>query len=135
MLSIAFALPPRTTYNRGQMLLCLALATDITPSARSELRWEVAGIALGFVLLSIGLAAMALFLFRRNAIVVLRCNVRVTSGRDCHLPLPFLSPKPSGSRKTHKGNGPAACIAAPASCPRSPGPSGCLCNEGTKPVQ
>jgi phosphoserine phosphatase RsbU/P len=49
------------------MLLCLALATDITPSARSELRWEVAGIALGFVLLSIGLAAMALFLFRRRS--------------------------------------------------------------------
>jgi serine phosphatase RsbU (regulator of sigma subunit) len=49
------------------MLLCLVLAIDITTSARSELRWEVAGVALGFILLSIGLAAMALFLFRRRS--------------------------------------------------------------------
>lgn len=34
---------------------------------RSELSWEVAGVALGFILLSIGIAAMALFLFRRRS--------------------------------------------------------------------
>jgi len=45
----------------------LSLAIDMTPVARSELRWEVAGVALGFVLLSIGLAALALFLFRRRS--------------------------------------------------------------------
>jgi serine phosphatase RsbU (regulator of sigma subunit) len=45
----------------------LALAIDVTAATRSELRWEVAGIAIGFVLLSIGLAAMALFLFRRRS--------------------------------------------------------------------
>ncbi len=64
---IAFALPRRTTYNRGQMPLPLTLAIDMTPSMRSELRWEIAGVAIGFVLLSIGLAAMALFLFRRRS--------------------------------------------------------------------
>ena len=41
------------------MPLSLALAIDITPSLRSELRWELAGVAIGFVLLWIGLAAMA----------------------------------------------------------------------------
>jgi phosphoserine phosphatase RsbU/P len=49
------------------MLLSLPRALDITSSMRSELRWELAGVALGFVLLSIGLAAMALFLFRRKS--------------------------------------------------------------------
>ena len=49
------------------MPLSLALAIDITPSVRSELRWELAGVAIGFVLLWIGLAAMALFLFRRRS--------------------------------------------------------------------
>lgn len=57
-----FALPRRTAYNLGQMPLSLALAIDMTPSMRSEMPWEVAGVALGFVLLSVGLAAMALFL-------------------------------------------------------------------------
>jgi phosphoserine phosphatase RsbU/P len=49
------------------MPLPLTLAIDMTPSMRSELRWEIAGVAIGFVLLSIGLAAMALFLFRRRS--------------------------------------------------------------------
>jgi hypothetical protein len=49
------------------MPLLLALAIDMTPSMRSELRWEVAGVAIGFVLLSVGLAAMALFLLRRRS--------------------------------------------------------------------
>lgn len=49
------------------MPLPLALATDMTPSMRSELRWEVAGVAIGFVLVSVGLAAMVLFLFRRRS--------------------------------------------------------------------
>ncbi len=62
-----FALPAWTTYNREQMPLPLALATDISASTRSELRWEVAGVAIGCVLLAIGLAAMALFLFRRRS--------------------------------------------------------------------
>ena len=65
--AVAFALPCQTTYNRGQMLRSLALAFDITPSMRSELRWEVAGVALGFILLSIGLGAMCIFLFRRRS--------------------------------------------------------------------
>jgi phosphoserine phosphatase RsbU/P len=64
---VAFALPRRTTYNHGQMPLSLALAIDITPSMRSELRWELAGVAIGFVLLWIGLAALAVFLFRRRS--------------------------------------------------------------------
>jgi sigma-B regulation protein RsbU (phosphoserine phosphatase) len=34
---------------------------------RSELRWELAGVGIGFVLLSIGLAALALFVFRRKS--------------------------------------------------------------------
>jgi phosphoserine phosphatase RsbU/P len=45
----------------------LFAAIDVTPSMRSELRWEVAGVALGFVLLSVGLAALAIFLFRRRS--------------------------------------------------------------------
>lgn len=49
------------------MPLPLALAIDMTPATRSELRWELAGVALGFVLLAIGLAAMTLFLFRRKS--------------------------------------------------------------------
>jgi sigma-B regulation protein RsbU (phosphoserine phosphatase) len=49
------------------VVLFVVLAVDVTPAMRSELRWEVAGIALGFVLLSIGLAALALFLFRRRS--------------------------------------------------------------------
>jgi hypothetical protein len=44
------------------MPLPLALAIDMTPSMRSEMRWEIAGVAIGFVLLSVGLAAIALFL-------------------------------------------------------------------------
>jgi hypothetical protein len=61
------ALPRFTTYNRGQMPLPLVLAIDMTPSMRSEMGWEVAGVALGFVLLSVGLAALAIFLFRRRS--------------------------------------------------------------------
>jgi phosphoserine phosphatase RsbU/P len=45
----------------------LALVIEITSAVRSELRWEVAGVALGFVLLAIGLAAAVLFLFRRKS--------------------------------------------------------------------
>jgi serine phosphatase RsbU (regulator of sigma subunit) len=44
----------------------LAAAIGLTPTLRSELRWEVAGVAIGFVLLSIGLAGLALFVFRRR---------------------------------------------------------------------
>lgn len=43
-----------------RLFLPLALACDTVP--RAELRWEIAGIALGVVLLAIGLAAVALFL-------------------------------------------------------------------------
>jgi hypothetical protein len=43
------------------MPLPLALAVDMPPSIPSELRWEAAGIAIGFVLLSVGLAAMRAF--------------------------------------------------------------------------
>jgi hypothetical protein len=39
------------------MPLLLTLAIDMTPSIRAELRWETAGVAIGLVLLSIGLAA------------------------------------------------------------------------------
>jgi len=49
------------------MPLLLALAIEMTPSVRSELRWEVAGVAIGVILLSIGLGAVALFLFRRKS--------------------------------------------------------------------
>jgi sigma-B regulation protein RsbU (phosphoserine phosphatase) len=49
------------------MSLSLALAAQMTPAARSELRWELAGVAVGFILLSIGLASLAVFLFRRRS--------------------------------------------------------------------
>jgi phosphoserine phosphatase RsbU/P len=49
------------------MLLSLAVAIDPTLSVRSELRWEIAGVAIGFILLAIGLSAMALFIFRRRS--------------------------------------------------------------------
>jgi sigma-B regulation protein RsbU (phosphoserine phosphatase) len=62
-----FALPHRTTYNDGRMNPSIWLAIDLTPSVRSELRWELAGVAIGFVLLSIGLAGLTLFLFRRRS--------------------------------------------------------------------
>src|SRR5258708_39710590 len=61
-----FALPCRTTYNLGQMPLPTALAFSTIPLTPSELRWELAGVALGFLLLSIAVAALALFLFRRR---------------------------------------------------------------------
>jgi phosphoserine phosphatase RsbU/P len=49
------------------MPLPLALTIDSTSAMRSELRWEMAGVALGFILLAVGLAAMALFFFRRRS--------------------------------------------------------------------
>jgi phosphoserine phosphatase RsbU/P len=45
----------------------ISLAIDLTPSVRSELRWELAGVGIGFVLLSIALAGITLFLFRRRS--------------------------------------------------------------------
>ncbi len=61
------ALPHRTTYNHEQMNPSISLAIDLTPSVRSELRWELAGVGIGFILLSIGIAGLALFLFRRQS--------------------------------------------------------------------
>jgi sigma-B regulation protein RsbU (phosphoserine phosphatase) len=49
------------------MFLPFALASQITVSAPSELRWELAGVAVGFILLAIGLASLAVFLFRRRS--------------------------------------------------------------------
>jgi hypothetical protein len=48
------------------MPLPSALALGAIPLTPSELRWELAGVAIGFILLSIGVAALALFLFRRR---------------------------------------------------------------------
>jgi len=45
----------------------ISWAIDLTPSVRSELRWELAGVGIGFVLLSIGLAGLTLFFFRRRS--------------------------------------------------------------------
>jgi sigma-B regulation protein RsbU (phosphoserine phosphatase) len=49
------------------MSLSLIVATQMTAAGRSELRWELAGVAVGFILLSIGLASLAVFLFRRRS--------------------------------------------------------------------
>jgi phosphoserine phosphatase RsbU/P len=49
------------------MPLPIVLALAATPQTLSKLRWELAGVAIGFILLSIGLAALALFLFRRSS--------------------------------------------------------------------
>ena len=49
------------------MYFATYVAIDLTPSMRSELRWELAGLAIGFVLLSIGLVALTLFLVRRRS--------------------------------------------------------------------
>jgi len=49
------------------MSLSLIAAAQMTAADRSELRWELAGVALGFILLSIGLASLAVFLFRRKS--------------------------------------------------------------------
>jgi len=65
--SVAIALPFGTTYNLGQMPWPIALVLAATPLTLSKLRWELAGVAIGFILLSIGLAALALFLFRRTS--------------------------------------------------------------------
>lgn len=62
-----FALSLTTTYNRGQMPLTISLALAATPLTPTELGWQLAGVAIGCVLLSIGLAALALFLFRRKS--------------------------------------------------------------------
>lgn len=43
------------------------LAIDLTPAVRSQLRWELAGVAIGFILMSIGLAGLTLYLFRRRS--------------------------------------------------------------------
>jgi len=48
------------------MHLPTALVLGAIPLTPSELRWELAGVAIGFILLSIGVAALALFLFRRR---------------------------------------------------------------------
>jgi phosphoserine phosphatase RsbU/P len=45
----------------------IALVLDVTPLTPSELRWELATVAIGFILLSIGFASIAVFLFRRNS--------------------------------------------------------------------
>lgn len=45
-------------------ILVADFLSDYTPS---ELRWQLAGVAIGFVLFAIGLAALALFLFRRTS--------------------------------------------------------------------
>ena len=72
-----------------------------------------------------------LHLFLRNATVVLRWNVRVdrTSGPDCDLPLPFLLPMPSGSRRPTRRTGLQLAL------PRllhahAPGPSGAFVTKG-----
>jgi sigma-B regulation protein RsbU (phosphoserine phosphatase) len=49
------------------MCLYLTVAAQMTVAARSELRWELAGVGIGFVLLSIGLAGLTLFLVRRRS--------------------------------------------------------------------
>jgi serine phosphatase RsbU (regulator of sigma subunit) len=49
------------------MALTMAFALLAIPQTPSEVRWELAGVAIGFILLSIGLAALALFLFRRQS--------------------------------------------------------------------
>jgi serine phosphatase RsbU (regulator of sigma subunit) len=54
-------------YKVGLMPLYMLSAFDATPFTRSELGWQLAGVAIGFILLSIGLAALALFLFRRKS--------------------------------------------------------------------
>jgi phosphoserine phosphatase RsbU/P len=51
----------------GQMNPSICLAIDLTPAVRSELRWELAGVAIGFTLMSIGLAGLTLYLFRRRS--------------------------------------------------------------------
>src|ERR1700730_7059729 len=45
----------------------IALVLDVAPLTPSELRWEFAGVAIGFILLSVGLAAIAVFPFRRSS--------------------------------------------------------------------
>jgi serine phosphatase RsbU (regulator of sigma subunit) len=49
------------------MSALIALVLDVTPLTPSELRWELAGVAIGFILLSVGFAAIAVFLFRRSS--------------------------------------------------------------------
>src|SRR5438477_5506115 len=63
-------------------------------------------------------------LFWRNATVVLRWNVRVdrTSGPDCHLPLPFLSPMPRVHERPTRRTDLQHCRAC--FMPTLPGPSG-----------
>jgi hypothetical protein len=70
-----FALLRGTTYNLGQMPLPAALAFGAIPMTPSELRWELAGVAVGFILLSIGVAALALLLLE------LRCWSSSDAGR------------------------------------------------------
>src|SRR3982074_3412708 len=49
------------------MSALIVLVLDVTPLTPSELRWELAGVAIGFILLSAGLAATSVFLFRRSS--------------------------------------------------------------------
>jgi hypothetical protein len=44
-----------------------SLVFDVMPLTPSELRWELAGVAIGVILLSIGLGALAVFLFRAGS--------------------------------------------------------------------
>src|ERR1700732_3848106 len=45
----------------------IGLILDVTSLTPSELRWELAAVAIGFILLSVGFAATAVFLFRRSS--------------------------------------------------------------------
>src|SRR5258708_10541297 len=49
------------------MFALIAVVLDVTPLTPAELRWELAGVAIGFILLSVGLAATAVFFFRRGS--------------------------------------------------------------------
>src|SRR5260370_826060 len=49
------------------MFALIAVVLDVTPLTLAELRWELAGVAIGFILLSVGLAATAVFFFRRGS--------------------------------------------------------------------
>jgi hypothetical protein len=59
----------------------IAFVLDVTPLTPSELRWELASVAIGFILLSIGLAAIAVFFFRRGSDLAL-LELRRWSGAE-----------------------------------------------------
>ena len=56
-----------TTYNLGQMPIAIWAVLRLAPLTRRELGWQLAGVAIGFLLMAIGLAAAGLFLFRRKS--------------------------------------------------------------------